>query len=254
MLDRAFAPSDLPARRRHHLRRSGAVATTAAIAVISTTACAVSPAQPPLDPPPASSHVHDLAFSDEGNLLVATHGGLFEVPPSGGNAQLLGGVAFDAMGLAVLDRTIYASGHPGPDSTDDFSQPNVGLMAYQAAEWASISAAGDADFHLLATSPADPNSIVAMRSDSIALQVSTDAGQSWVSGASIEARDVAIDAGDANLVVATTPEGLMLSSDGGMTMTPAPSSPLLVTISPSEPGQIIGVAPDGQVWSGAPTT
>lgn len=198
--------------------------------------------------------MHDVAFSDEGNLLVATHGGLFQVPPSGGDTRLVGDAAFDAMGLAVVDRTIYASGHPGPESTADFAQPNVGLMAYEAADWASVSAAGDADFHLLATSPADPNRIVAMRSDSIVLQVSTDAGQSWTPGASIEARDVAIDAGNPNLVVATTPEGVMLSSDGGMTMTPAPTSPLLVTISAAAPGQLIGVAPDGQVWSGEPMT
>lgn len=230
------------------------MAAIAALAVMSTAACAAADQQP-IDPPsPGPTHVHELAFSAEGNLLVATHVGLFEVAPSGGDSQQLGGVTFDAMGLAVVGTTVYASGHPAPESTADFAAPNVGLMTYASAEWSSVSAAGDADFHMLATSASDPNRIVAMRSDSTQLQISTDAGQTWAPGVSIEARDVAVDAGNPDVVVATTAAGLMVSSDGGLTMASAQEAPLLVTVAASGPGQIVGIGTDGQVWSGSLAT
>ena len=61
--------------------------------------------------------------------------------------------------------------------------------------------------------------------------------------------------GKADVVTATTPEGLMLSRDGGITFTTVANAPalLVITADPTVEEGLIGVDTDGTIWTGSTT-
>ena len=70
------------------------------------------------------SHIHSVrAFGDQ--VILGTHEGLFRYVDEK-NVLLMGTEIFDVMGLAVLGKKLYASGHPGSGSK--LPQP-VGLLS-----------------------------------------------------------------------------------------------------------------------------
>ena len=138
---------------------------------------------------------------------------------------------FDAMGLTVQADTILASGHPDPANQDHtFTAPNVGLVRYSDAGWEQVSLAGVTDFHLLAATPAAPDFLLGLPSDRAVLAASTDAGQTWTDVGPLTARDISIDTMQADIVTATTPDGLMVSRDGGTTFSAVANAPALLVI------------------------
>ena len=92
----------------------------------------------------AISHLHDLrVFGDE--ILLGTHEGLYRYI-SKDSIKKLGKESPDVMGLSVLGKRIYASGHPAPGS----NLPNpVGLLMSpdKGKSWQQISLQGKVDFH-----------------------------------------------------------------------------------------------------------
>jgi len=201
-------------------------------------------------------HIHDVAFDPDGALLVGAHTGVYRVDTETDDISLVGQTTFDAMGLTAQGDTILASGHPDPANQDHtFTAPNVGLVRYTDAGWEQVSLAGLTDFHLLAASPAAPDFLLGLPSDQPVLTASDDAGQTWVDVGPLTARDISIDTMKADVVTATTPDGLMVSRDAAGTFTLVANAPALVVITadPTVEEGIIGVAPDGKIWTGSTT-
>ena len=223
----------------------------AATFTLTTAACTPIPAgETKIDSIP---HVHDVAFDGDGALLVGAHTGAYRVDPATDEVSLVGETSFDAMGLTVQETSILASGHPAPDNQDHtFTAPNIGLVRHTEAGWEQVSLAGVTDFHMLAATPAAPDFLLGLPSDRAVLAVSDDAGQTWADLAPLTARDISIDTMKADVVTATTPDGLMVSRDSGRTFTVVANAPglLVITADPTVEEGIIGVDVDGTIWIG----
>lgn len=119
------------------------------------------------------SHIHNIKVIDR-KIFFGTHEGLVEYR---GNNQVIdvGKDRFDVMGLTTLGATLYASGHPGPDSK--LLQP-VGLVKSEDAgkTWKKISLQGKVDFHLLEVTKSE---IYGGDSTSGNLYYSNNLGKSW---------------------------------------------------------------------------
>jgi hypothetical protein len=236
-----------------HTRTLVAV-TLAGALTLSATGCTAAPGSE--TSPALIPHVHDVAFDLDGALLVGAHTGVYRVDLTTDEVPLVGKTTFDAMGLTVQGDTILASGHPDPANQDHtFTAPNVGLVRYSEAGWEQVSLAGVTDFHMLAATPAAPEILLGLPSDRAVLAESTDAGQTWADLVPLTARDISIDTTQADIVTATTPDGLMVSRDGGTTFSPVPNAPalLVITADPTVEEGIIGVDTDGTIWTGATT-
>lgn len=227
-----------------------ALAAAVALTACSSTADAPSPATATTV---AANHLHDVAFDADGQLLVSTHDGVFRSTPAGDQTDRLEGERFDAMGLAVLDGTIVASGHPGPTSSSAFPAPSIGLMAYSSGVWERASTAEPLDYHILATTPSAAGLILAVASGGQGVLRSTDAGATWSAGADGEIVDLAIAPDDPSFVVAATTSGVQISDDGGVTLIAADGAPLLSTLAATGGGRVLGVDLDGQLWEGWPS-
>lgn len=168
----------------------------------------------PADPGPA--HVHGLGVNPtDGALFVATHTGLYRLPPGGGEATRVADSRHDLMGLAVVgpDRFL-GSGHPDPR---DALPQHLGLIESSDAgsSWETVSLAGAADFHVLRSHAAG---LYAYDSTSRRVLVSGDGGASWSEHAAPEPLyDLVVDPEDGQHVLATGEAGLCRSRDGGGT-------------------------------------
>ena len=67
--------------------------------------------------PPEAGHVHGIAPTPAGGIVIGTHGGLYAVGSDGALARV--GDSADYMGLAALSSgELLSSGHPGPESDE----------------------------------------------------------------------------------------------------------------------------------------
>lgn len=227
------------------------VLTTAALALAGCASTSV----PPEAEPSVLSHVHALGFDqDDDGILIATHVGVYRIdmagPKFGEPTGPVGGYDFDVMGLTTSGALSYASGHPGPEASATFSGPNLGLLASSdyADSWEVVSLAGEADFHDLSASASDPYRVYGLEGTS--LRRSDNGGSSWTDVATLEARDIQALADNADVVYATTPEGLMLSTDAGESFAIVPGAPALLLVAEGVSGdRLIGVDVEGFVWS-----
>ena len=201
--------------------------------------------------PPASdaetlpfSHVPGVGFDPgDGDLLVATHDGLFVVDEAGDASRV--GPVIDLMGFVVAGpEQLLASGHPGPDV--DLPEP-VGLIESTdgGRSWNPVSRQGESDFHALTTGGAG---VLGYDGE---LRRSTD-GVSW-EPADIPAPPAALAASPTGTaVLATTSQGLLRSADGGATWSEVDGAPLLQVVAWGEDGATVaGVEPSGAVWVSA---
>lgn len=100
----------IPAIPRRRLAAFAALALTAPL----FTGCAlIRPEDPDHDTKVALEHIHGLASDPEtGGLLIASHGGIYQLDALTRSAELSGPVAgndFDAMGFTAVDGQLYAS-------------------------------------------------------------------------------------------------------------------------------------------------
>lgn len=227
-----------PAAARPH--RIALNLATTAVAALLLASC-VSPSQDPdrgassADARPMG-HIHAVASDPgSGDVLLATHGGLFRLGPSGTTPV---GPAVDLMGFAVApDGAYLASGHPGPGT--DLDQP-VGLIRSEdgGQSWSAVSRAGKSDFHTLTVGPG-----VVAGFDG-ALRVGTD-GSSWQQRP-IPAPPRTLSASPSgDRLLATTEQGLLSSEDQGRAWAPVATPDLLVTVAWADADTLVGVSVTG---------
>lgn len=131
------------------------------------------------------SHIHDVkVFGKE--ILMPTHEGLFQYQAAN-SMKIMEGPVFDVMGLATYGKTLYASGHPGPNS--QFSNP-VGFITSTdgGKNWKKISLQGKVDFHMLEVGKFD---IYGADSTSGQLMHSKDKGKNWKKLGAMKYSDIA---------------------------------------------------------------
>ncbi len=185
--------------------------------------------------------IHNLLLTDAG-LLMGTHNGLWlqdgEQPPS-----RVGTSRFDVMGLAKISGGLVASGHPGEG---DEQVGNLGLRISSDAglSWKNISLYGKVDFHRLTTSG---KTILGISSHDGALLRSDNSGKTWTSLSNPNIYDLAMNPHDPSMIVGSTENGPILSSDGGKTFKAITSAPLIAFLS-WDKARLVGVAPDGLVY------
>ncbi len=240
------------------MRRTGVAAATAVAALSVGLAGCSSPAA---ETPIVVSHVHAVDYDlQRESAYVATHDGVISVAADG-SVERIGQWAGDVMGMARFGDTIYFSGHPAPDEN---LPPNIGVyeLSVQSGEFAPISLIGEVDFHsmTIAQSP-DGMALAGIDSATGQVMVSRDGAETWTTGMPIGARSLSWDA-NAESLYATTEQGLLVSTDDGMTFTAADGAPLLVLIA-SSPADVsteaflVGIdvdgyvhtSPDGVTWT-----
>lgn len=216
---------------------------------------------PATETPIIVSHVHAVDYDlQRDSAYVATHEGVLSVAADG-SVERVGQWAGDVMGMARFGDTIYFSGHPAPDEN---LPPNIGVyeLSVPSREFAPISLIGEVDFHSMsiAQSP-DGMALAGIDSATGQVMVSRDRAKTWTTGLPIGARSLSWDS-NAESLYATTEQGLLVSTDDGMTFTAADSAPLLVLISSSPADAsteafLVGIdvdgyvhtSPDGVTWT-----
>ncbi|MBQ1083289.1 F510_1955 family glycosylhydrolase [Nocardiopsis sp. B62] len=198
--------------------------------------------------PEEAQHVHGAGVDPEsGEVLVASHAGLFTLPAPDrltrdATVPAHVGPAIDLMGFAVRGPGHYlASGHPEGDT--DMPDP-VGLIETRdgGRSWEALSLSGESDFHALASSG---DLVVGFDG---ALRATED-GVDWTDlDPGVEAAALAVS-DDGRTVVATTPRGPMRSTDGGAGFAAVPEAPPLALVDWVPGGStVFGVAVDGGVY------
>jgi hypothetical protein len=190
------------------------------------------------------AHIHGLAVNPaDGELYAGSHHGLFRIPEKGEPEQIAGRTQ-DFMGFTIVGPDHFlASGHPGPDDTEQ--PPNLGLLESSdaAKTWRTRSLSGEVDFHAL---EAKHGQVYGYDSQTGQLMVSEDE-KSWDRRAQVPLADIAVSPEDAEVVLATTQQGPARSTDGGRTFTAIDGAPLLVLLDWPSDKRLVGVAPDGLV-------
>jgi len=163
------------------------------------------------------AHIHGVAFdvTTPGQLLLATHYGIYRTEP-GGLARILSEDANDYMGFTTSPddpNLLLASGHPATGGNMGFIVSNDGGVTWSQR---SPGASDLVYFHALAVSRADSRVIYGLYGS---IQVSRDGGATWqVSGPAPQRTiDLAASAVDANTLYAGTATGLAVSKDAGAT-------------------------------------
>lgn len=197
----------------------------------------------PLSDLASATHYHGLAFARDGSgeLLLATHHGIFAVDDKGEARQL--SPVQDFMGFSpdpADPMTFYASGHPADGGNSGFLASKDGGQT-----WTQISEGvdGPVDFHAMDVSPADPATIYGLFG---ALQVSRDGGKTWAIAGEPPEGVIALSAGggSADRLYAATGGGLYLSEDAGSDWQPLAF--------PGEVVSLVEAAQDGGVYAFVP--
>ena len=184
-------------------------------------------------------HVHAIGLNPaDRSLYAATHRGLFRV--SGESVSRVGPDR-DLMGFAVTgpDRFL-ASGHPAQ------AKRGEGLGVVESSDagrtWATTPLATTVDLHALA---ARPGYLYGFDAASRTLLASTD-GRRWQRRATLSVTDVTVSPANPRHLLATTPDGLARSWNGGRSFQ-AVIGPPLAFLSWAGDGTVFGIDPNGGV-------
>ena len=188
------------------------------------------PTHPPRPPPPTGTgarepaqpvsgadmagHIHNLAY-DGRQLLIGTHEGLWgrtRVP----RRRRCPIEAFDVMGFTPAADRWLASGHPGAGMD---APADLGLLAStdQGRTWTEVSLGGEVDFHRLVTSG---DVVVGLNAHDGRLLRSDDDGATWADLGVPGLYDLAVSPADPSVIVGTTENGPVRSTDSGATFQP----------------------------------
>jgi hypothetical protein len=191
------------------------------------------------------AHVHGMGIDPaDGTLVVATHHGVFRIPDEG-PAERVGPVQ-DTMGFTVAGADHFlGSGHPGVEGLQEGQPPLLGLIQSTdgAASWEPVSLSGEVDFHALAFVH---DQVYGWDSTSGRFMVSADQRE-WITRSTIQLFGFAVDPSDGERIVAATPQGVQISSDGGRTWQPATGAPELLLLAWDADSGLWGVDPGGGV-------
>lgn len=237
---------------------AGAVAVAAALGLVVLALLRPEPAPQPSEPLVAADesgieHVHGLGVNPaDGTLHVATHFGLWRLPEDE-EPERVGDAYHDLMGFTVLgaDRFV-ASGHPDLDT--DWPV-HLGLIESTdgGVSWELVSLQGEADFHALTVAH---DRLYGVDATGGRVLVSDDAGRTWDERAQdLAVRDLAVSPDDADLLLATSPDGLLRSDDGGVTWRQVSAEPLVLLAwdesglwAVDEHGALLRGAEAGEAW------
>jgi len=202
-------------------------------------ATAAQPAQPVAGADMAG-HIHNLAY-DGRQLLIGTHEGLWGQTP-GATPTQVSEDAFDVMGFTPTTDRWLASGHPG-EGMD--APADLGLLQStdQGRTWTDVSLSGEVDFHRLATAD---SVVVGLNAADGRLLRSDDNGATWTDLGVPGLYDLAIDPADSSIVIGTTEDGPVRSTDSGATFRPIDGAPLLALLAWTG-DTLYGAGVDGQV-------
>lgn len=153
------------------------------------------------------SHIHVLrAYGDQ--IILGTHEGLYQYL-SEKSVKRINPEKFDVMGLAVSNKGLFASGHPGPGSK--LKEP-VGLLftPKPGGKWQELSLSGAVDFHTLETVG---NEFYGADSGSGQLMYSANGGKSWSKRGVNSYTDIAPNPSKRASVVAVKDGKLFQSTD-----------------------------------------
>lgn len=192
----------------------------------------------PTGPPRPMGHIHGVGRDPlSGDVVLATHGGLFRVDPTGPTPV---GPVVDLMGFAIAaDGSYLASGHPGTET--DLPEP-VGLIRSTDGgdTWTPVSRSGQSDFHGLTAG----SGLVAGFDGT--LRVSED-GRSWTERSIPSAPHVLAAAPDGSRLLATTQSGLLSTVDGGRSWESLDTPELLMAVSWADDETVVGVGVSGRL-------
>ena len=169
-----------------------------------------------LAPDPGPGHVHALGLDAESqSLFIATHTGLYRLPPGEARSEPISDRHQDTMGFTVAGPGyLLGSGHP--DLRDDLP-PLLGLIESRDAgeTWQPVSLFGEVDFHVLR---ADGRHVVGYDATSGRILVSMDDGRTWKDQKPPERlRDLVVHPSSRKILVAAGESRLLISRDGGVT-------------------------------------
>ncbi|HYF28325.1 MAG TPA: hypothetical protein VD931_21460 [Baekduia sp.] len=161
-----------------------------------------------------AAHIHGLGVNPADRALyVATHTGLFRAAAGEARPRRVGDRRQDTMGFTVAGPDLFlGSGHP--DVRDELPS-HLGLIRSEdrGRTWSPVSLLGDADFHVLRSRG---RTLYGFDVTHGRLLASGDAGATWQQRrAPAPLVDLAIDPQDPRHLVASGPDGLFESPDGG---------------------------------------
>lgn len=193
---------------------------------------------------PQMEHIHGIGV-DPGNgaIYAGTHYGLFRIED--GTAARVADRVQDFMGFTVAGPDHFlASGHPGEGQGGHSS---VGLIESTdgGRTWQELSLAGEADFHALEYRH---GRVYGLNSMTGQLLVSEDK-ESWQELSAESIADFAVSPDDAQVLIATSQQGLVRSNDGGSAFEAVSEAPLMVFVGWAEDGTLAGVTPEGVVYT-----
>lgn len=239
-----------PVPPRRHLRFRALLPATVIVG-LALTGCAAT-AEPTTGHDHATDldHVHAIVADPGGDgFLVGAHDGIYPATRDAELGERLATIDFDAMGLTAVGDVLIASGHPGPTTPAELGSPHLGIIRSDdgARSWSPVTFTGEKDFHVLAATP--EGTLYGIATDSIELLRSDDRGETWTPvGDGILAFSLVADV--SNRLLASTPDGVQVSSDGGQTFAPLDGAPALYLLAASPNGQnLVGVGAGDQIWT-----
>ena len=167
-------------------------------------------------------HVHGLGLDpvDHDILYIATHGDFYQSingePPVKVDKVRADYMAFNAPPVSGIP--LYASGHPSTGGNTGLIKSDDGGIT-----WESVSNVLEppVDFHAMAISKQNPETIIGFDSGSRGLFKTTDAGKSWETLKYPEyVTALSFSPDDSQLIFAGTGNGIFKTTDNGRTWTP----------------------------------
>lgn len=199
-------------------------------------------------------HIHDLVFSEDGDLLVASHTGLWRIDGLD-RAVLVGSERHDLMSMTSLpDGTLIASGHPDLRLDQYRLEDRPALLGLVRSDdrgesWEVVDLLGVADFHALA---ATATQVFGAESGGQVWHLDTD--EPWSQLGAIDAHDLALDpAGPARQLAVRGDGTVWVTTDGAMTWSRIDGAPSMIEVEWPSEQTVLGVSEDGQIWAGTPT-
>ncbi len=166
-------------------------------------------------------HVHGVGFdpSDHSILYIATHGDFYQ-SISGGPPVKVDKVRADYMAFIaspVPEIPLYASGHPSTGGNTGLIKSSDGGVTW---EYVSNVVEPPVDFHSMAISKQNPETIIGFDSGARGLFKTTDGGKTWNTLEYPEyISALAISPDDSEIIYAGTGNGIFKSDNDGQTWT-----------------------------------
>jgi hypothetical protein len=207
---------------------------------------------PVLDPAGQAPYVGSLEVDPaDGSVLLATNAGLYRVRKGAmepvtarmGKSEISKGLSFRFTGPGEA----VGGGHPGREKSE---WPVLGLVASEdgARSWRSVSRLGASDFHAIAVS--DPV-LAAAEGSNATVFVSRDGGRTFETRTTpLALNDLEIDPADPQRWVASSEQGLHLSTDEGRTWEPGEAAGGVRLTWPAS-DRLVRTDTDGRVSSSA---